>query len=192
MLKLFKHDSALNEIRESLPKTRRLAGVFNGHAWEVVIGKPCGDGVFQVLGPGAWRKNETNSLFCCWQTDMLLDDYLHKKTINSDTVRFNIAEYEKRNPTCKKNNISLYNQQTKQIELQVPFSPLELRHSAIFCMDFDLKQVEYYVQLEHDKYLFMSGNLPLKQIIIAPWERLWRSEPQPVLRIVFQQYHAKP
>jgi len=193
MLKsLFKHDTTLAQIRESLLKTRRLAGVFNGHAWEVVIGKPCGDGVFQVLGPGAWRRNETNSLFCCWQTDMLLDDYLHKKTINSDTVRFNIAEYERRNPKTKLENPGLYSEQTKSIELQVPFSPLELAHSAIFCLDLDIPQIQHHIMLEHDQYLFLSGNLPLKPVVVGVWANQWRSELQPVLKISFKQYHTKP
>ena len=193
MLKsIFKHDSSLNEIRESLLKTRRLEGTFKGHSWEVVIGRPVGDGVFQVLGPGAWRKNQENSLLCCWQTDELLNDYLHKKLVNANTVKINILEYEKRNPTCKKDNIGLYNEQTKQIEMQVPYSPLELQHSAIFCVDFDLKQVEYYVQLEHDKFLFMSGNLPVKSVVVGVWADQWRSELQPVLKILFRQYHTKP
>lgn len=180
------------QIRESLPKTRRLAGVFNGHAWEVVIGKPCGDGVFQVLGPGAWRRNETNSLFCCWQTDMLLDDYLRKKLLNYDTVKFNVGEYERRNPKTKLENPDLHHQQTKQIEMQVPYSPLELAHSAIFCVDFDLAQVQHHIMLEHDQYLFLSGNLPLKSVVVGVWANQWRSELQPVLKILFRQYHTKP
>ena len=194
MLKsLFHRDTSLNEIRESLLKTRRLQGTFRGHHWQIVVGKPVGDGVFQIVSEGSWRINlEKTDLFCCWKTDELLNDYLHKKTINSDTVRFNIAEYERRNPKTKLENPGLYSEQTKSIELQVPFSPLELAHSAIFCLDLDIPQIQHHIMLEHDQYLFLSGNLPLKPVVVGVWANQWRSELQPVLRIVFKPYHAKP
>ena len=194
MLKsIFKHDSSLNEIRESLLKTRRLEGTFKGHIWEVVIGRPVGDGVFQVVGDGAWRINPENTdKFCCWKTIADLDDFLHKKIVNASTVARNIGEYERRNPKTKLENPGLYSEQTKSIELQVPFSPLELAHSAIFCLDLDIPQIQHHIMLEHDQYLFLSGNLPVKPVVVGVWANQWRSELQPVLRIVFKPYHAKP
>jgi len=194
MLKsLFHRDTSLNEIRESLLKTRRLEGTFKGHSWEVVIGRPVGDGVFQVVGDGAWRINPENTdKFCCWKTIADLDDFLHKKIVNASTVARNIGEYERRNPKTKLENPGLYSEQTKSIELQVPFSPLELAHSAIFCLDLDIPQIQHHIMLEHDQYLFLSGNLPLKPVVVGVWANQWRSELQPVLRITFKQYHTKP
>ena len=192
-MKIFEHDMTLEEVTRQLEKTRRLQGVYQNHTWEVIVGKPCGDGVYQILGQGAWRRSpQKMGLFCCWQTDALLDDFLLKKKANADNVKFNLAEYEKRNPSTKKENSGLYNEQVKKIEMQVPNSPLELSHSALFCFELDLKQIEYHVQLEHDMFMFRSGNLPIKPVIIGVWHSLWRSELQPVLRITFKQYHTKP
>ena len=184
MLKsLFKHDTTLAQIRESLLKTRRLQGCFGKHKWSVELGKPENDG-FIVIPGAAWRENpERHGLFVAWKTDAALDSFLKKKSDNAAWVAAQIARYEEMNPSTKKEWPEKYHENVKRLELSAPNSWLEMSRSAETGLELDLGTIHSLIHKEELEQLFLRGNLPQKPTVVNLWSGVRGL--QPVLMIAW-------
>jgi len=178
MLKsIFKHDTTMEQIRQTLPGTRRLEGTFGKHRWSIRIGKPAED-CFEEVCEGAWRENpERQGLFVAWKTDEKLDDFLKKKSDNALWVAAQVARYEQMNPSTKKEWPAKYDENVKRIELSAPHPWLELQHSAETSIELDLGTIQAHIKREECEQLFLRGNLPAKPTIVNLWTGIRGSQP---------------